>query len=143
MTEQGRAAARDGLVDALAQAAFTVTGVLTRIAAEHELSLTQLRVLAILRGRRAGVTRLAQHLGLDKSTMTGLVARAEKRGLLERAPSASDKRAVEIFLSPTAVELAEKLTVELRSALAPLLEDLDDAERHRLRELLERMLAAQ
>jgi DNA-binding MarR family transcriptional regulator len=31
--------------------------------------------------------------------MTGLVDRAEKRGLLQRAPSASDGRAVDVFLS--------------------------------------------
>ena len=46
------------------------------------------------------MTGLADYLGLEKSTMTGLVDRAEKRGLLERGPNACDGRAVDVFLSP-------------------------------------------
>src|ERR1700727_693151 len=38
-----------GLRDALAQMSFTLMAVLTEVAAEHDLSLTQLRVLSILR----------------------------------------------------------------------------------------------
>ena len=38
---QGAAAGPDGLVDALAQAAFTTMAVLTKAAADHDLSLTQ------------------------------------------------------------------------------------------------------
>jgi hypothetical protein len=43
------------------------------------------RSLRGLRDRRLKMTALADYLGLEKSTMTGLVDRAEKRGLLERA----------------------------------------------------------
>src|SRR3954462_10769404 len=71
-------------VDVLVQLSFLVQGVLGRIAAEHDLSLTQVRLLGILRDRRPGMLELARHLGLDKSSMTGLVARAEKRGLVRR-----------------------------------------------------------
>ena len=47
----------DGLVDALAQAAFMTLAVLTQAAAADDLSLTQLRVLAILRNWRAPIAR--------------------------------------------------------------------------------------
>ena len=87
------------LIDALVQSAFVVMAVLNRLAADNDLSLTQLRVLAILRDRRLGMTALAAYLGLEKSTMTGLVERAEKRGLLQRAPHAVDGRAVEVLIS--------------------------------------------
>jgi hypothetical protein len=89
----------DDLVDTLVQSAFATMAVLTRIAAEHDLSLTQLRVLAILRDRRPRMTALADYLGLEKSTMSGLVDRAERRGLLERVPGAGDGRAVDVQLS--------------------------------------------
>lgn len=39
--------------------------VLTKVAADNELSLTQLRVLAILRDRRLRMTALAGYLGLE------------------------------------------------------------------------------
>lgn len=44
----------DALVDGLVRSAFQVMGVLTRIGAEYDLSLTQLRVLGILRDRTPG-----------------------------------------------------------------------------------------
>jgi len=85
--EEGELAAEQGeLVDALVRSSFAVMAVLSRIGAEHDLSLTQLRMLGILRDRRVKMSELADHLGLDKSTISGLVSRAEKRHLIERAP---------------------------------------------------------
>ena len=48
-----------GLVDALVQASFTTMAVLNKAAADHHLSLTQLRVVGILADRRLRVTDLA------------------------------------------------------------------------------------
>ncbi len=129
------------LVDALARASFAVMAVLNRIGAEHDLSLTQLRVLAILRDRRARMTDLADHLGLDKSTITGLVDRAEKRGLLRRAPNADDGRSVDVLLDTEGVRLAELGATEVAEALSPLTDQLTPTETHRLTALLEKVLA--
>ena len=137
---QAGVAGQDGLVDALAQAAFMTMAVLNKAAADNDLSLTQLRVLAILRDRRLRITALAGYLGLEKSTMSGLVDRAEKRGLLERAPSAGDGRAVDVFLSPAGTELAERLQARVERALHPVTSKLTPAEQRRLQALLERML---
>ncbi len=43
--EPPRAVAHDGLVDALVQASFVTMAVLSKVGAEYDLSLTQLRVL--------------------------------------------------------------------------------------------------
>jgi DNA-binding MarR family transcriptional regulator len=130
----------DGLVDALAQTAFATMAVLSRIGAEHDLSLTQLRVLAILRDRRLRMTGLAEYLGLEKSTMTGLVDRAENRGLLQRAPNADDRRAVDVFLTPAGEELADRGRERVLAALGPLISGLTRAERRQLQGLLEKLL---
>jgi DNA-binding MarR family transcriptional regulator len=114
----GAPAAAD-LVDALAQTSFVVMGVLSRVGAEHDLSLTQMRVLGILRDRRPRMAELAQFLGLEKSTMSGLVDRAERRGLLARGRSADDRRAVEVFMTDSGLELAERVRAEVARALAP------------------------
>jgi DNA-binding MarR family transcriptional regulator len=131
---------QDRLVDALAQAAFTTMAVLTKVAADNDLSLTQLRVLAILRDRRLRITTLAAYLGLEKSTMTGLVARAEKRGLIERAPNADDGRAVDVSLSAAGLRLAVLVQATTRRELAPMTGKLAAGERRRLTTLIERML---
>jgi DNA-binding MarR family transcriptional regulator len=130
----------DALVDALAQSAFVVMGAVTRVGAAHELSLTQMRVLGILRDRRLRMAELATFLGLEKSTMSGLVERAERRGLLARAKSAGDGRAVDVFMTPAGRELAERVHAEVRRALAPTTDRLDAGERRALTGLLERML---
>lgn len=138
--EPPRAIAHDGLVDALVQASFVTMAVLSKVGAEHDLSLTQLRVLAILRDRRVRMTRLAGYLGLEKSTMTGLVDRAAKRGLLERGPNVHDGRAVDVFLSPAGAALAERLYAQVGRSLSPLTSELGPAEQRQAQALLERML---
>lgn len=122
----------DGLVDALVQAAFLVMGVLTRVAAEHELSLTQLRVLGVLRDRRPRMAQLAEHLGLDKSSVSGLIERAERRGLVERLPSAEDARATEVAITGAGRRLAAVGAEQIRIALEPHVLGLSAPARRRL-----------
>ncbi|HEY0249098.1 MAG TPA: MarR family transcriptional regulator [Gryllotalpicola sp.] len=140
MIETQRKDEAGALVDALAQTAFAVSAVLNRLASENGLSATQLRALGILRDRRSRMSELADYLGLDRSTLSGLMARAEKRGLVERAPNPEDGRAVDVFLSVAGRELSVRLTAALEGALTPLVAGLGAGERKELRELLERML---
>jgi DNA-binding MarR family transcriptional regulator len=127
----------DALEDALVRTSFRVMAVLTRIGAEHDLSLTQLRLLGILRDRRPRMTDLAAFLGLDKSTMSGLVERAERRGLVARGKSPGDRRVVDVFITPAGRDLAERLQGEVRSALEPLTGRLEADDRQALTRLLD------
>lgn len=129
------------MIDVLVQSAFATMAVLNTVAADNDLSLTQLRVLAILRDRRVGVTTLAEYLGLEKSTMSGLVERAEKRGLLERTPSKSDRRGVQVSITSDGMKLAERMYARVEQSLLPMIHGLGAPERIRLRRLLEQMLA--
>jgi DNA-binding MarR family transcriptional regulator len=129
-----------GLVDALVQASFTTMAVLNKAAADHDLSLTQLRVVGILADRRLRMTELAAYLGLEKSTMSGLIDRAEKRGILARLPSATDGRAVDVTLTPAGRELAGRIHARVRAGLSPMTGELTAAEQARLRGLLEKIL---
>src|SRR5580700_8461878 len=88
-----------GVVDALAQLSFVVQGALGRIAAEHDLSIVQTRLLGILRDRSPGMNELARHLELDKSSVTGLVDRAERRGLVRRVASSADRRGIQVSIT--------------------------------------------
>jgi len=128
------------LIDALVRTSFVTMAVLNRVGAEHDLSLTQLRVLAILRDRRVKMSELADYLGLDKSTISGLVDRAEKRGLLQRIPNPIDGRGVDVTLSTEGMELADRGASQIARSLSPMTSTLTRAEAHRLTALLERML---
>jgi DNA-binding MarR family transcriptional regulator len=131
----------DRLMDALVRSTFEVTAVLTRIGGENDLSLTQLRVLGILRDRRAGVSGLAAHLGVDKSSMSGLVDRAERRGLLRRERNPHDGRGVDVLLTTDGQALVERLFGEVRTAMTPSLSHLSRDERSSLAGLLESAFA--
>lgn len=128
------------LLDALAQTSFVTMAILHRVAAENDLSLTQLRVGGILRDRRLRMAELAGYLGLEKSTMTGLVERAEARGVMARASNPSDGRVIDVFLTREGLKLAEQIERQMQAALAPLTDRLDASGQHKLQELLERML---
>jgi DNA-binding MarR family transcriptional regulator len=130
----------DDLIDALGQTAFMTMGALTGLAADAGLSLTQLRVLAILRDRRLRMSDLAEYLGLEKSTMTGLVARAERKELLARVPNEQDARAVDVVLTDQGRDIADALSIALRDTLTPLTAQLPPGDRGALTALLRRML---
>lgn len=131
-----------GLIDALVQSSFMTMAVLNKVGTDHDLSLTQLRVLAILRDRRLRMTVLADYLGLDKSTMTGLVDRAEKRGLLRRVANDTDRRAVDVQLTPAGGELAGLLSGQVARSLRPITAGLTTSEQRRLQTLLTRLIAS-
>jgi DNA-binding MarR family transcriptional regulator len=74
--------------------------------------------------------------------MSGLIARAEKRGLVARAPNVEDGRATDVFLTGDGAKLVQRLHAQMREALVPLTGRLSDADQRLLQELLERMLWA-
>ncbi|MZE77889.1 MarR family winged helix-turn-helix transcriptional regulator [Streptomyces xinghaiensis] len=131
----------DALLDGLVRSAFQIMGVLTRIGAEHDLSLTQLRVLGILRDRRPRMSDLADFLGLDKSTLSGLVDRAERRGLMARAANPDDRRAVDVLVTDAGRELIQRLYKEIQDAMAPATGRLDPQQRQQLAQLLEPVIS--
>ncbi|MER6081725.1 MarR family transcriptional regulator [Streptomyces sp. NPDC001833] len=121
-----------GLVDGLAQLSFLVQGALGKVAAEHGLSVVQLRLLGVLRDRTPGMQELAHHLGLDKSSMTGLVDRAERRDLVRRTPAPHDRRSFLVSITPQGQQLARQCEALADRQIRDLAAHLTDAQRARL-----------
>ena len=133
---------QDDLVDALGQCAFLVMAALSRVAARHDLSLTQLRVLGILRDRQLRMAELADFLGLERSTLSGLVDRGEARGLMRRGKAEDDGRAVVVVMTAEGRRLAAEVEDGARRALAPMTDRLDRTRQQALLPLLHAMLPA-
>jgi DNA-binding MarR family transcriptional regulator len=121
-----------GIVDALAQVSFLVQGVLGKVAGEHGLSVIQLRLLGVLRDREPGMQELARHLELDKSSVTGLVDRAERRALVRRTPAAHDRRSLRVSLTDEGRELARLASEDAGRRIQALTADLSGEQRARL-----------
>jgi DNA-binding MarR family transcriptional regulator len=136
----GRDAAKLELVEALGAVAFAVMGAMTKLAAEHDLSLTQLRMLGILRDRRLTISELALALGLDRSSVSGLVERTHKRGLVQREPNSADARSVYVTVSRDGAEAVALGAAEMARLLSSLTDGLTPTEANRLTALLDRML---
>jgi DNA-binding MarR family transcriptional regulator len=133
----GRRASDLGIVDGLVQTSFAVQAVLGEIAAEHDLSIVQVRLLGILRDREPRMAQLAQLLGLTKSSATGLVDRAERRGLVQRASRpVGDERAVHVALTGDGRALVQGLGGEVARRLGVVVEGLSETGRQRLSRLL-------
>ena len=121
-----------GLLDGLVQLSFAVQGALERVASRHELSLVQVRLLGILRDREPAMMELAAFLKLDKSSVTGLVSRAEARGLVARIASLDDRRAVHVVLTASGRALVQRAAKEIEAEVLILVAPLSAADRKRL-----------
>jgi MarR family transcriptional regulator, lower aerobic nicotinate degradation pathway regulator len=128
--------------DGLAQLSFLIHGMLERRAREHDLSLIQTRLLGVLRDRRPTMNELARLLDLDKSSVTGLIDRAERRGLVERVPSTADRRAVLVRLTGRGRSFAAEAGARFGADASQLLELLPPGDRHALAGLISRLLVA-
>jgi DNA-binding MarR family transcriptional regulator len=129
-------------VDGLTQLSFLILGTLERRAAEHDLSVVQTRLLGILRDRQPTMNELAGLLGLDKSSTSGLVDRAERRGLVQRAPSSHDGRAVLVTTTPAGRALIAEVAGQYELDVAKLLTALPVADRTALSGLISRLVTA-
>ena len=130
-----------GFVDALVQLSFQVQAELSMAAHRHDLTVPQIRLMGILRDREPGMLELAGHLGLDKSSVTGLIDRAERRGLVQRAASATDGRAVHVVTTPLGRELTARVGAEVVAQILALGRNLSGAEQRKVAALIGRLVS--
>ncbi len=93
----------------------------------HDLTVPKaLLLLEIAPGSGENPKSLAAKLDLESSSMTGLLDRLEKKGLIERRPDPDDRRGILIFLTPNGIaaredikSLVDQLDRKLLEALSP------------------------
>ncbi|GAB3420148.1 MarR family winged helix-turn-helix transcriptional regulator [Flindersiella endophytica] len=117
---RGQADVAAGLV----QLSYVVQAVYARVAARHELTPVQAKLLCILMGGPRGMAELAQFLGVEKAALTGLVDRVERRGLAKRSAVPGDRRALSVTLtdagSRAIAAFHSEMSAELSGLVAPL-----------------------
>jgi DNA-binding MarR family transcriptional regulator len=82
---------------------------------------------------------LASHIDADPMTVSGILDRLEKRGLLERYPHPNDSRAKLSRLTPDGVEMVAAARHLGKTLYDAALDGLDEAERQALISSLSRM----
>lgn len=124
----------------LVQFSFTQRASLPAMAAELELSPAQCHLINLIEPDRAmPMGQLAGALSCDASNVTGLVDRLESRGLIQRRPSAEDRRVKVISLTPLGARLRAAL-IERMTAAPPTLAKLSAEDQRILVRLLRRLV---
>ena len=118
-----------------------------RIFAEFEATLGDFEftpgsfgVLTLIRAN-PGVTQvaLAAAFGVDKSTMSPVIVRLEKRGLVRREVLASDRRCHALFFGPSAEAVFLAARAKFRALEAGVAARLSKAEQRELGRLLAKL----
>jgi DNA-binding MarR family transcriptional regulator len=129
-----------GVVAALVRSAFLVNAVYAESGREHGLTPQQGQLLCVLMAQPYGMSDLGAVLGLAKSSLTGLVDRTERNGLVRREPDPPDTRAVRVALTPHGRRLAEEFYAETCRRVDKLAAGLGAADREALASLLGRIV---
>jgi DNA-binding MarR family transcriptional regulator len=127
-------------VTALVRSAFLVNAVYAESAREYGLTSQQGSLLCVLMAQPYGMGELGATLGLAKSSMTGLVDRTERNGLVRREPDPHDTRAVRVALTARGSKLAAEFYAETCRRVEQLPAGLDAEERATLAGLLGRVV---
>ncbi|WP_030154881.1 MarR family winged helix-turn-helix transcriptional regulator [Glycomyces sp. NRRL B-16210] len=127
---------------ALVRTAFLVDAVYADSVRDFDLTVPQAQVLCVLISRPHGMFELAKTLGLAKSSISGLIDRCVKRGLVRREADPGDGRAFLVALTDKGGRLAEEFHAVTTRRVAELPLALAEEEREVLNGLLTRVVEA-
>ncbi len=112
--------------------------------ADFDVTPVQYSLLSALEARgEADQTTLAADVALDRTTATGALKRLQARGFVERATSASDRRARECRLTALGADMLGRIEASARAAHRRTIAALDEAEQQALVSLMTRIVDAE
>ncbi|MFJ8083000.1 MarR family winged helix-turn-helix transcriptional regulator [Streptomyces sp. NPDC096205] len=130
------------LMEMLSASLAAYYGDFTAAAASENLTASQAKTLNVLRRGPAAMRVLASILTCDASNMTGIIDRLEKRGLVQREPSPTDRRVKNVVITTEGGRVIDVIRGKMHATRAGL-DRLDDEERSTLYALLERAFIQQ
>lgn len=105
-----------------------------------EITLTQVQVLRALRAGPQTLGKLGQANGLSATSVTRIVDRLERRGLVSRRRESEDRRLVQVHLEPAGERLMREVRVIRGSDIHRAVEAMTSEERRRLTASLRRLV---
>jgi DNA-binding MarR family transcriptional regulator len=89
------------------------------------------------------ISKLAEKVALDRATLTGLVDRLERDGLVERRDDPNDRRAIKVYLTRKAEDLRHDLLEIYHRNNSMFLSILSPKERQAFEAIVEKLEQAQ
>src|SRR5579863_2645030 len=115
-------AGTDEVAGRLLQLATMVQACYACVAERHDLTPVQARLLCVLLDGPRGLADLAHCFGVEKAALTGLMDRAERRGLARRSPVTGDRRALQATLTEAGRRAAAAFHADVGAELSRLIE---------------------
>ena len=125
---------------ALVRVSTAISGIYDEVSAHHGLTRQQSRLLFVLHRHPTNMLGLGAELNLVKSTMTGVVARMEEAGWVQRSEDPRDRRNAVLTLTPEGDTVAARFEHEMGTRMLELLQPLDADDRAALGSLLSRVM---
>ena len=134
--------ARDtDLASALVQTMHRLQDVHAETSRPLGLTPQQAHLLCVLIAGPLGMTELSRILSIERSSLTSMVDRLERRTLVARIPSPTDRRACQIELTPEGLSLAHDAHNAVVDRIEALTSDLPATARRTLTTTLQTILA--
>jgi DNA-binding MarR family transcriptional regulator len=111
------------------------------VSERHDLTPVQARLLCVLLDGPRGMAELAHCFGVEKAALTGLMDRAERRGLAQRSPVPGDRRALQATLTDAGRQAAAAFHAEVGAELSRLVAPLAPADREHFGVVLAEIIA--
>lgn len=129
------------LIELLAHSLRTHYADFTAAATEAGLTASQAKTLTVLRSSPASMRALASTLACDASNMTGIIDRLEKRRLVRREVSPTDRRVKNVALTEEGEQVIDGIRATMHHTQSAL-DKLSDDERTELYRLLSMIFPA-
>ena len=150
VSETAQARAADGpfsgadidVATGLVQLTTLVQAVYARVSERHDLTPAQARLLCHLLDGPRGMAELARCFGVEKAALTGLMDRAERRGLARRSPVPGDRRALQVTLTDAGHQAAAAFHAEVGAELNRLIAPLAPHDREHFRNTMAEIIAS-
>lgn len=114
-----------------------------KIQKEYGVTIPQVLCLSFLRespNYQATQGEIREFINLNSSTVSGIINRLEKKGLLARLPKSGDKRVVNIALTSAGDKLLGNIPSLLHEQLSERLQKLEQSELNKVEESLETLV---
>src|SRR5579862_1039803 len=125
----------------LVQLTTLVQAIYARVSERHDLTPVQAKLLTVLLDGPRGMAELACCFGVEKAALTGLMDRAERRGLARRSPVPGDRRALQVTLTEAGHRAAAAFHAEVSAELDSLVAPLGPQDREQFRSAMAEIIA--